>query len=393
MLPPRPLPEPALVRRRQVGLARQVLAGRRADHRHARRRSAPPGSRPAPRQGQLDADGAARSATAASMPANVVAQHRHHVAVVGDEAELDVERGVLGQVADRVVRLGPEHRTDLVDPLEHADQRLLVELRRLGQVRRPAEVVDARTRSRRTRSPTRRSSACAPRRSRAVSNVDRKPRTAAAAIRNAAWPRGCRSATRGVVEQGRQASAVSAGRYRSNGGGSAAAEHAYLRRRRARHRPVPPGWRRPCPVTSTTDSSVSASSERGRGTVTTTWASPAASRTMRNATDFSSRRRWTQPAMVTVSPDTGGQFGLTGCVARWDLLWMSQRDPREVWASGILAVPPHLHRPARRAASCRAPARECLRAPAPVRLRSCRRLSGLAGRGRYSSPSSLLPTS
>ena len=62
--------------------------------------------------------------------------------MVADEAELDVERAVLREVPDRVVRLGPEHRADLVDPLEDADHLLLVELRALGEVRGPAEVVD-----------------------------------------------------------------------------------------------------------------------------------------------------------------------------------------------------------------------------------------------------------
>ena len=41
------------------------------------------------------------------------------------------------------MRLGAEHRAGLVDPLEDADHRLLVELRGLGQVGRAAEVVDA----------------------------------------------------------------------------------------------------------------------------------------------------------------------------------------------------------------------------------------------------------
>ena len=40
------------------------------------------------------------------------------------------------------MRLGPEHRPDLVDPLEDAHHLLLVELRALREVRRPAEVVD-----------------------------------------------------------------------------------------------------------------------------------------------------------------------------------------------------------------------------------------------------------
>ena len=56
-------------------------------------------------------------------------------------------------------------------------------------------------------------------------------------------------------------------------------------------------------VISTTLSSVSASTRsRVRTSVITTWVSPAASRRIRNATDLSSQRRWTQPATVTVSP-------------------------------------------------------------------------------------------
>jgi hypothetical protein len=62
--------------------------------------------------------------------------------VVADEAELDVERAIFGEVPDSVVRLRSEHRPDLVDPLEDADHLLLVELRALGQVGRAPEVVD-----------------------------------------------------------------------------------------------------------------------------------------------------------------------------------------------------------------------------------------------------------
>ena len=72
-----------------------------------------------------------------------VAEHGHHGEVVVDEPELDVERHVLRQVADRVVRFGAEHRADLVHPLEHAHHHLLVELRALREVAGPAEVVDA----------------------------------------------------------------------------------------------------------------------------------------------------------------------------------------------------------------------------------------------------------
>ena len=75
-------------------------------------------------------------------PGDHVAQQREHVAVVLDEASSTSRRDVLREVPDGVVRLGAEDRTDLVDPLEHPDQRLLVELRALGEVRRAAEVVD-----------------------------------------------------------------------------------------------------------------------------------------------------------------------------------------------------------------------------------------------------------
>ena len=76
-------------------------------------------------------------------PGQRVPEHRQHVAVVADEPQLGVERGVLGQVAGGVVRFGPEHRAGLVDALEDADHRLLVELRGLGQVGGPPEVVHA----------------------------------------------------------------------------------------------------------------------------------------------------------------------------------------------------------------------------------------------------------
>ena len=62
--------------------------------------------------------------------------------MVFDEAHLQVQGDVLGQMAGGVVRFGPEHRTHLIDALMHSDHRLLVELRALGQVGVPAEVVD-----------------------------------------------------------------------------------------------------------------------------------------------------------------------------------------------------------------------------------------------------------
>jgi hypothetical protein len=71
-----------------------------------------------------------------------VTRDRHHVVVVGDEPEFGVERDVLAEMARRVVRLGAEDRSRLVDALEDADHRLLVELRALRQIRGSTEVVD-----------------------------------------------------------------------------------------------------------------------------------------------------------------------------------------------------------------------------------------------------------
>jgi hypothetical protein len=61
-----------------------------------------------------------------------VPQHGQHIAMVADEAKLCVERHVFGQVPGGVVRLGPEHGAGLVNALEDADHRLLVELRGLS---------------------------------------------------------------------------------------------------------------------------------------------------------------------------------------------------------------------------------------------------------------------
>ncbi len=72
-----------------------------------------------------------------------VPQDRHHVSVIADEAELGVERDVLGEMSRGVVRLGTEHRSDLVHALEDANHDLLVELRALSEIRGAAEVVEA----------------------------------------------------------------------------------------------------------------------------------------------------------------------------------------------------------------------------------------------------------
>ena len=68
-------------------------------------------------------------------------QDLHDVVVIGNEAELGVQRDVLGQVSRGVMRFRSKHRADLVDPLENTDHRLLEELWRLRQIGRAAEIV------------------------------------------------------------------------------------------------------------------------------------------------------------------------------------------------------------------------------------------------------------
>jgi len=63
--------------------------------------------------------------------------------MVADEPELGVERDVLREVPSGLVRLGAEDGPGLVDALEDADHRLLVELRALREECVAAEVVDA----------------------------------------------------------------------------------------------------------------------------------------------------------------------------------------------------------------------------------------------------------
>ena len=140
MLLLRPRAEQAFVLGGEVGLGRVGPTSRSASRKCTTGISV--GQLGQPHAEQLDVLGG-RSPISASIPASTSPQHGEHVAVVVDEAELDVERDVLGEVAHRVVRLGAEHRPDLVDALEHPDHHLLVELRRLRQVRRAAEVVHA----------------------------------------------------------------------------------------------------------------------------------------------------------------------------------------------------------------------------------------------------------
>ena len=317
------------------------------------------------------------------------------------------------------MRLGPEHRPHLVDTFEDADHQLLVELRRLGQVRGPAEPVQ--------REHVR------PALGAGADHLRRVDLHEVLGVECGPEPghRGRRDPQRGrpggvpqrdgrVVELGGQARGerrpVQVERWRYGGRpegrtvGSVSSTPAGA---------VP--FAVAVAVTSTTVSSVSfSSSARTAGSVTTTWVRPVASRTIRKATDLSSRRRCTQPAIRTVVPILAGSWWdrvrCMACCSSVDrhavaaLGWRKRRiSPREVWASGNLAVPPHL-RPRRSGGLVRRlltgasragstgrggtaavlpAAREGLRAPVPDRLSAPAALC-TGGSGRYSAPSSLL---
>ena len=213
-----------------------------------------------------------------------------------DEPELGVEGDVLRQVPDGVVRLGPEHRADLVDPLEDADHLLLVELRALREVRRPAEVVDLED--------------VGPglgRRLHELGRLDlgepgRVERVAEPAQRgrgqlpHAPSARGAARST-GAWSSSVGSPALSAGRHSSTGGVAAGSVSSVIC---GSVTSIPPGA---CalavavPITSTVVSSGGTVPSR-----TTTWASPVRSRTTRNVRAASSRRRCTQPWSRTVEP-------------------------------------------------------------------------------------------
>src|SRR5580704_12871534 len=160
------------------------------------------------------------------------------------------------------------------------------------------------------------------------SRAARKPATLAAAISNPARSAGWRSVV-GAWSSIVGRPAVTAGRYRSNGGAAAGPDSGVITG------PVssaPPGaWSLAVtrPATSTTVSSgrpsaavdVPASPEAE----TTTWARPDRSLTIRNVTDLSSRRRCSQPAILTCSPTCRGRSAartreiialLLGCARR-----------------------------------------------------------------------------
>ena len=139
-----PLPEPALVGRREVRLVAQVLAGGGGDHRlGVQEVDVGDGLGDL---GQLQTEQGQRSRgiplDGGQHAGDGVGEHGHDRVLVLDEADLGVQRDVLVDVAGGVVRLGPEDGADLVDPLKDADHHLLVELRALGQVGGLAEVVE-----------------------------------------------------------------------------------------------------------------------------------------------------------------------------------------------------------------------------------------------------------
>src|SRR5580692_162241 len=159
------------------------------------------------------------------------------------------------------------------------------------------------------------------------SRAARKPATLAAAISNPARSAGWRSVV-GAWSRIVGRPAVTAGRYRSNGGAAAGPDSGVITG------PVssaPPGaWSLAVtrPATSMTVSSGRPWAVAGPdspGAATTTWARPDRSLTIRNVTDLSSRRRCSQPAILTCSPTWEGRSAartreiialLRGCARR-----------------------------------------------------------------------------
>src|SRR2546421_5633364 len=170
------------------------------------------------------------------------------------------------------------------------------------------------------------------------SRVRRKPATAAADNRKTSRSFGWRSAT-GAWSSRVGRAAASSGRYRSNGGGSAGSVSGSTAGSTISTPPGAAAFDRAAPLTRTTVSSPKAAASAGAAT---TWASPARSRIIRKATDFSSRRRWTQPAISTVPPAcAASSLDRARIVVHLRIGCPLRRCGRE----GSLAVPPHLHRP------------------------------------------------
>src|ERR1700691_6715604 len=160
------------------------------------------------------------------------------------------------------------------------------------------------------------------------SRAARKPATLAAALctpaRGAGW-RSVVGAWSSIV--GRPA--VTAGRYRANGGAAAGPDSGVIT---APVSSAPPGaWSLAVtrPATSMTVSSgrpsAAVDGAASPGAATTTWARPHPALTIRNVTDLSSRRRCSQPAILNYSPTWEGKSAartreiialLRGCARR-----------------------------------------------------------------------------
>ena len=268
--------------------------------------------------------------------------------MVRDETQLGVEAGVLRQMTAGVVRLSAEDGTDLEDPLEHADHGLLVELRRLGQVSGPAEVVDLEDVR----------AALGGR----LDDLRREDLGEASRVQGRAEACGARG---GDLEAGaqqrmpqRRRRVVQDRRQRGREGRPVQVERGRLRRagqhNHDRLGELGAAWRlgvRYDQALDLQDRLLGCPRElrllpgrRGPAAGRTTWASPARSRMTRNVTDLSSRRRCSQPAIATRSPMC---LGSSADSTREIITAPSGdlRDPLGVRAIRELAVPPHFRHP------------------------------------------------
>src|SRR6266567_6918825 len=173
-------------------------------------------------------------------------------------------------------------------------------------------------------------------------SASRNPATLAAEISNGARSSGCRSVV-GAPSSTAGSDAVTVGRYRSNGGGAAGPDSGVITGEMISAPPGACGLAVTVPSTRMTVSSGSAAAASiAAGSVSTAWARPERSRTIRKVIDLSWRLRCSQPAIITCWPTLAGRSAAR--IREIITLLRELRDPLGVRARRELAVPPHFRR-------------------------------------------------
>src|SRR5580692_5296228 len=170
----------------------------------------------------------------------------------------------------------------------------------------------------------------------------RKPAALAAEISNGARSRGCRSVA-GAPSRIAGSDAVTAGRYRSNGGAAAGPDSGVITGSVSSAPPGACGLAVTVPsIWITVSSGSAAAASIAAGSVSTACARPERSRTIRKVIDLSWRLRCSQPAIFTCWPAWAGRSAAS--VREIITTPRESRDPLGVRARRELAVPPHFRR-------------------------------------------------